>query len=65
VYTGFWWGNLSERVYVKELGVDERIILKWILKSGMGLVDSIDLDQNRDKCLAPVVVNAVMILQVP
>jgi len=53
VYTGFWWGKLRERVHFKELGVDGGIILKWFLKSGMVLVDSIDLGQNRDRWPAP------------
>ena len=65
VYTEVWSGNLGEIVHLKELGVDGRIILKWILKSGMGLVDSIDLGQNRDRWPAPALVNAIMILQFP
>ena len=31
-YTGFWWGNLRERDHLVDTGVDERIILRWILK---------------------------------
>jgi hypothetical protein len=31
-YTGFWWGNLSERDHVKDQGVAGRIILKMDLK---------------------------------
>jgi len=31
VHTGFWWGNLSERDHLEDLGVDGEIILKWIL----------------------------------
>jgi hypothetical protein len=30
VYTGFMWGNLRERDHLEDLGVDGRIILKWI-----------------------------------
>jgi hypothetical protein len=30
--TRFWWGNLKERAHVEVLGVDGRIILKWIFK---------------------------------
>jgi len=26
---GFWWGNLRERDYLEDPGVDERIILRW------------------------------------
>jgi hypothetical protein len=32
VHTGFWCGDLRERDHLKDLGVDERIILKWIFK---------------------------------
>jgi hypothetical protein len=30
MHTGFWWGNLRERDHLEDLGVDERIILKYI-----------------------------------
>jgi hypothetical protein len=29
---GFWWGNLRERDYLVDLGVDGRITVKCILK---------------------------------
>jgi hypothetical protein len=29
---GFWWGNLRKRHHLEDLGVYERIILKWALK---------------------------------
>jgi hypothetical protein len=32
VYSGFWWGNLRERDHLGELGVDGRVILKWIFR---------------------------------
>jgi hypothetical protein len=32
VCTGFWWGNLRERVHWGDPGVDGRIILEWIFK---------------------------------
>jgi hypothetical protein len=32
IHTEFWWGNLRERAHLEGLGIDERIILKWIFK---------------------------------
>jgi hypothetical protein len=32
VHTGVWWGDLSEGVHLEDVGVDGRIILKWIFK---------------------------------
>jgi hypothetical protein len=29
---GFWWGSLNESDHFEDLGIDGRIILKWILK---------------------------------
>jgi hypothetical protein len=31
-YTGFWCGNLRERDYLQDPGVDGRIILRWIFR---------------------------------
>jgi hypothetical protein len=36
VYTWFWWGDQREIYHWEDLGVDERIILKWIFKERDG-----------------------------
>jgi hypothetical protein len=33
VLAGIWWGNLSERYHLEYIGLHERIILKWILRT--------------------------------
>jgi len=63
VRVGFWWGVLFERNNLNDLGVDGRMILKWIFKRlGWGM-DWNDLFQDRDRWRA--LVNAVMNLRVP
>jgi hypothetical protein len=32
VYTGFWWGKVTERDHLEDPGIDGRIILKWIFR---------------------------------
>jgi hypothetical protein len=32
LHTGFWWGNLRGRYHLVDLGVDRRIILRWIFR---------------------------------
>jgi hypothetical protein len=56
-YTGLWWGNLRKRDHLEDPGVDGRIILRWIFRSG------IELAQDRDRWRA--LVNAVINLRVP
>jgi hypothetical protein len=57
------WGNLREGDHLKDLGVDGRIILKWIFKRLDGGVDWIDLAQDRDRWRA--LVYTVRNLRVP
>jgi hypothetical protein len=32
IHAEFWWGDLREGYHLKDLDVDGRIILKWIIK---------------------------------
>jgi len=34
--TGFWWGNMRERVHLEDPGIDEKIILRRIFKKWDG-----------------------------
>jgi hypothetical protein len=36
VFTGCWWGNLKERDHFKEVGVDGKIILRWVFRNWNG-----------------------------
>jgi hypothetical protein len=36
VHTGFWWENLKGRDHLKDLGIDERVILKLIFEKCNG-----------------------------
>jgi hypothetical protein len=47
-----------QRVHLEELGIDGKIMLKWMFKEWEGGMNGIVLDQDRDKRWA--VVNVVM-----
>jgi len=49
VCTEFWWEYFRERDHLEELSIDERIILKWILKLQDGRVEWMDLAQDRNR----------------
>jgi hypothetical protein len=36
MYTGFWWGNMKKRDHLEELGINGRILLRWIFKKWEG-----------------------------
>ena len=63
VHTGLCWGNLRERDYLEDPGIDGRIILRWIFRKLDGGVEWIGLAQDRDKWRT--LVNAVVNLRVP
>jgi hypothetical protein len=50
VRTGFGWGNLRGSDHLEDLGIDGRIILKWIFKKLDGGMDWVDLDQVAGSC---------------
>jgi hypothetical protein len=49
VFTGFLWGSLMDREHLDDLGIDGRIILKWIFKKRDRGMSWIDLAQNRNR----------------
>jgi len=63
VYAGFWWGIPRERDHLEDVDAVGRIILRWIFRKWDGDKDWIDLAQDRDRWLAPVI--AVMNLLIP
>ena len=63
--TRFWWGKCEGKDW-QYLDVDGRIILEWVFKKiwwGRGIVDWVDLTEDRDKWRA--LVNTLMSLRVP
>ena len=37
MHTGFWWGSLRERDHLGDLGINGRIILRWIFREDVGV----------------------------
>ena len=65
MHTGFWWGNLKERNHSENLGVDGRIILKWVFKTWDGEAWTRLIWLNIEKGGGRAFVNAVTNLWVP
>jgi hypothetical protein len=63
VYAGLWWGNLREKDHLEDLGVDGRIILRWIYRKFVGGIDWIELVQDREGWRE--LVNTIMNFRVP
>ena len=63
MYTGVWWENLRERLYLEDPGVDGRIILRWIFRKWDRGMYWIYLCQDRVRWRA--LLKAVMNLRVP
>ena len=48
VHSTVLWGDLSERNQLEDLGIDGRIILRWIFRKSDGSMGWIDQVQDRD-----------------
>jgi hypothetical protein len=44
-----WWGKLRGTDYLKGPHFDGRVILKWICKKSNGVLDWVDLAENRNR----------------
>ena len=49
MHAGFWLGNLRERGYFEDLGINGKVTLKWIFKRKDGGVGCIDMVEDRGK----------------
>jgi hypothetical protein len=63
MHAGLWWESQKERINWEDLDVDGRIMLKWILEMGWGVMDWFDLAHDNDQWRA--FVNRVMDFGVP
>ena len=52
MHTRCYWENQREADNLEDLGIDGRIILKWMLEKWDGGIDWIDLAQDRDRLRA-------------
>jgi hypothetical protein len=44
MHAEYWWGTLRNRDHLEDLGLDERIILTWVIKKWDVVMDRIYLD---------------------
>jgi hypothetical protein len=64
LHTEFWWGNWEEGDHLEGLGVERRVILKYILiETGLEIANSIQKTQDMGKFWA--VLNVVMNILFP
>ena len=63
MHAGLWLGNLRERGYFEDLGINRKVTLKWIFKQKDGGLRWIDTVEDNVKWRD--VVNEVMNLRVP
>jgi hypothetical protein len=58
LHTGVWWRNLQKRDHLEDLGIDGRIILKWILNRLVKLrLDEMAVDRDERWAVMSVVMN--------
>jgi hypothetical protein len=62
MHTKFWLENLKGKHHLKELGIDGKAILEWILKNGL---EECGLESSEDRDQWQAVVNMVMNIHVP